>query len=171
MRYDPGMHRIGTWIEYSPHGVGRIANHHGTRYIVSFPGVGLREIDSHDPHVHEAKQPPQEDPIKAAVREVLDEYGFGAVSELAGRWEGGEIVVRSAKGDIQEHRLAVDALFHKVVMIRDRLRVLEAKINANKSISDVEKADLQLYITRSYGSLTSLNFLFKREEDKFSSKA
>ena len=165
------MYRIGTWIEYSPHGVGRIANHHGTRYIVSFPGIGLREIDSHDPGVHEAEQPAQEDPIKAAVREVLEEYGFGGASELAGRWEGGEIVVRAASGDVQEHRLSVDALFHKVVMIRDRLRVLEAKINANKTLSDVEKVELQQYITRSYGSLTSLNFLFKRDQDKFSSKS
>jgi len=165
------MHRIGTWIEYSPHGVGRIANHHGTRYIVSFPGIGLREIDSHDPGVRETEQPPQEDPIKAAVREVLDEYGFGAVCELAGRWEGGEIIVRSASGDVGEHRLAVDALFHKVVMIRDRLRVLEAKINAHKTLSDVEKVDLQLYVTRCYGSLTSLNFLFNRDEDKFSTKS
>ena len=165
------MHRIGTWIEYSPHGVGRIANHNGTRYIVSFPGIGLREVDSHDPGVREADQPAQEDPIKAAVREVLEEYGFGGASELAGRWEGGEIVIRPAGGDVQEHRLSIDALFHKVVMIRDRLRVLEAKINGNKTLSDVEKVELQQYITRSYGSLTSLNFLFKSDQDKFSSKS
>ena len=164
------MLRIGSWIEYSPHGIGRIANHHGTRYIVSFPGVGLREIDAHDPGVIEAQTPPQEDPIKAAVREVLDEYGFGGASELAGRWEGGEIVVRSASGDVGEHRLAIDAFFHKVVMIRDRLRVLEQKINGNKTLSNVEKVDLQQYITRCYGSLTSLNFLFKSDADKFSSK-
>ncbi|MHC4955210.1 MAG: hypothetical protein ACYTGZ_15255 [Planctomycetota bacterium] len=164
------MFRIGTWIEYSPHGVGRIANTIGTRYIVSFPGVGLREVDSHDPGVREADQPAQDDPIKAAVREVLEEFGFGAVSELAGRWEGGEIVVRSATGEVKEHRLAIDNLFHKIVMIRDRLRVLEQKINANKTLTEVEKVDLQQYITRCYGSLTGLNFLFKRDEDKFSSK-
>ena len=142
----------------------------GTLQLESDPFFGLREIDAHDPGVIEAKTPPQEDPIKAAVREVLDEYGFGGASELAGRWEGGEIVVRSASGDVTEHRLAIDALFHKVVMIRDRLRVLEQKVNANKTLSDVEKVDLQQYVTRCYGSLTSLNFLFQRDEDKFSSK-
>lgn len=164
------MLRIGAWIEHPAHGLGRIANHNGTRYIVSFPSIGLREVDSHDATIREVPAPLQEDPIKAAVRDVLEEYGFGGVSELAGRWEGGTLVVRSAGGDVNEHVLPVDALFHKVVMIRDRLRVLEQKVNANKTLSDVEKVDLQQYVTRCYGSLTSLNFLFKRDEDKFSSK-
>ncbi len=164
------MLRIGSWVEHPAHGVGRIANHNGTKYIISFPGIGLREVESHDSSLHEAKTPLQDDPIKAAVREVLDEYGFGGASELAGKWEGGEIIVRSATGATQEHRLPIDALFHKVVMVRDRLRVLEQKINASKNLSNVEKVDLQQYITRSYGSLTSLNFLFKQEQDKFSSK-
>ena len=164
------MLRIGSWIEHPTHGVGRISNHNGTKYIISFPSIGLREVESHDSSIREAKTPLQDDPIKAAVREVLDEYGFGGASELAGKWEGGEIVVRSADGAAQEHRLPIDALFHKVVMVRDRLRVLEQKINANKNLSDVEKVDIQQYITRSYGSLTSLNFLFKQEQDKFSSK-
>ncbi|MHC4972927.1 MAG: hypothetical protein ACYTG3_11400 [Planctomycetota bacterium] len=162
------MLRIGAWIEHPHFGVGRIANHHGTRYICSFPGVGLREVESHEAGIREV-DPPQEDPIKSAVREVLEEYGFGGVAELAGRWEGGEIIVKPAREDLQPHRLPVDKLFQKVVMIRDRLRVLEQKINANKTLSAVEKAELQAYVTRSYGSLTSLNFLFKRDEDKFSS--
>ena len=164
------MLRIGTWIEHPAHGVGRIANHNADRYIVSFPAIGLREVDSHDATIREAKAPLQEDPIKAAVRDVLEEYGFGGVSELAGRWEGGEIIVRAPGGDVKDHHLPIDALFHKVVMIRDRLRVLEQKVNANKTLNDVEKVDLQQYVTRCYGSLTSLNFLFKREQDKFTTK-
>jgi len=162
------MLRIGAWIEHPHFGVGRIANHHGTRYICSFPGVGLREVESHEAGIREV-DPPQEDPIKSAVREVLEEFGFGGVAELAGRWEGGEIVVKPARDDMQPHRLPVDKLFHKVVMIRDRLRVLEQKINGNKTLSSMEKAELQAYITRCYGSLTSFNFLFKRDDEKFSS--
>lgn len=162
------MLRIGAWIEHPHFGVGRIANHLGTRYICSFPGVGLREVESHEAGIREV-DPPQEDPIKSAVREVLEEYGFGGVAELAGRWEGGEIVVKPARDDVQPHRLPVDKLFHKVVMIRDRLRVLEQKINGNKTLNVLEKAELQAYITRCYGSLTSFNFLFKRDDEKFSS--
>ena len=164
------MLRIGAWIEHPQFGAGRISNHNGTRYIVSFPGVGLREVDSHEAGIRELETPPQEDPIKRAVREILDEYGFGATSELATRWAGGEVVVRSASGDVKEHRLEIDKLFHKVVMIRDRLRVLEQKVNAHKTLGTTEKIDLQGYITKCYGSLTSLNFLFKNDEDKFSSK-
>jgi len=158
---------IGAWIDHPHYGRARIVNHNGTRYIASIPGVGLREFDANEPGVREAPAPPQGDPIRQALREVLDEYGFGAAAPMAGRWEGGELVVRPGKPGLQEHRLPVDQLFHKVVMVRDRLRVLEQKINASERLSDVEKADLQLYITRCYGSLTSLNFLFAREEDKF----
>ena len=160
------MPRIGAWIEHPQLGVGRVANSNENAWVVSFPGVGLRNVQPNEVGVREVPAPPQEDPIKRAVREVLDEYGFGAVAEIAGRWEGGEIVVRSATG-AQDHRMEVDKLFHKVVMIRDRLRVLEQKINANKTLSGAEKVDLQQYVTRCYGSLTSLNFLFKRDEDKF----
>ena len=107
------------------------------------------------------------DPIKVALRDVLEEYGFGGVAEIAGRWDGGEIVVRSPREGVKEHHLSVDQLFHKVVMIRDRLRVLEQKINAHKTLAPAEKIEMQQYVTRCYGSLTSLNFLFAREEDKF----
>jgi hypothetical protein len=162
------MLRIGAWLEHPHYGLGRITNHRGTRYVCSFASVGIREIESHEPGVHEAAAPPGGDPIKDALREVLEEYGFGGVAELGGRWEGGEVIVRPAKEGLKEHHLPVDALFHKVVMIRDRLRVLEQKINASKSLSDAEKLEMQQYVTRCYGSLTSLNFLFKRDEDKFS---
>jgi hypothetical protein len=161
------MLRIGAWIEHPHYGLGRITNHKDTRYVVTFP-VGIREVESHEPGIFEAKAPPGGDPIKDALRSVLEEYGIGGVAELGGRWEGGEIIVRPAKEGLKEHHLPVDALFHKVVMIRDRLRVLEQKINANKGLSDADKVEMQQYVTRCYGSLTSLNFLFKREEDKFS---
>jgi len=161
------MLRIGAWIEHPHYGLGKITNHKDTRYVVAFQ-VGIREVESHEPGVHEAKAPPGGDPIKDALREVLEEYGLGGVAELAGRWEGGEIIVRPAKEGLKEHHLPVDALFHKVVMIRDRLRVLEQKVNAHKTLSDADKVELEQYVTRCYGSLTSLNFLFKRDEDKFS---
>jgi len=160
------MPRIGAWIEHPQLGVGRIANIRDTTWIVSFPGVGLRNVTAREAGVREVDEPPQGDPIKRAVREVLDEYGFGGAAEIAGRWEGGEIVVRSPTG-AKEHRMEVDKLFHKVVMIRDRLRVLEQKVNANKTLTVAEKVELQQYVTRCYGSLTSLNFLFRNDEDKF----
>jgi hypothetical protein len=161
------MLRIGAWIEHPHYGLGKITNHKDTRYVVAFQ-VGIREVESHEAGVREAKAPPGGDPIKDALREVLEEYGLGGVAELGGRWEGATVTVKPAKDGLKEHVLPADALFHKVVMIRDRLRVLEQKLNAHKGLSDADKVEMQQYVTRCYGSLTSLNFLFKREEDKFS---
>ena len=67
----------------------------------------------------------------------------------------------------QAKEIPLDALFHKVVMIRDRLRVLEQKINAHEKLSDAEKVDIQQYVTRCYGSLTTFNLLFRDEKDRF----
>jgi hypothetical protein len=87
--------------------------------------------------------------------------------ELAPRWQGGEVVVRPQDPELAAKTLPVEALFHKIVMVRDRLRVMEAQINAHKGLSDAEKVDLQQYVTRIYGSLTTFNFLFRDKKDWF----
>ena len=85
---------------------------------------------------------------------------------LASRWAGGKLMITPGR-EGQSKELSVDVLFHKVVMIRDRLRALEQKVNAHPKLTDAEKVELQQYVTRSYGSLTSFNFLFRDREDQF----
>ncbi|MCI0569306.1 MAG: hypothetical protein L0Y66_01000 [Myxococcaceae bacterium] len=86
---------------------------------------------------------------------------------LAQKWEGGKLQLVPGKAEVKGSELPIDTLFHKVVMVRDRLRVLEQKLNAHPKLSDAEKVEMQGYITRIYGSLTSFNQLFREKGDQF----
>lgn len=89
------------------------------------------------------------------------------VPPMAAKWEGGTVRMVPHDPALQPKELPIDTLFHKVVMVRDRLRTLEQKLNAHPKLSDAEKVEMQHYITRSYGSLTSFNILFREKGDQF----
>ncbi|HYV43289.1 MAG TPA: hypothetical protein VFA20_00450 [Myxococcaceae bacterium] len=86
---------------------------------------------------------------------------------MASKWQGGVVQILPGNKELQGKEVSVDSLFHKVVMIRDRLRTLEQKINANPKLTDAEKVEIQHYVTRCYGSLTSFNLLFRDKDDQF----
>jgi hypothetical protein len=107
------------------------------------------------------------DEFRRVLADVIrDELGVGRV-ELAGRWEGGEMILKPGRPGTQEKRIPLDSLFHKIVMIRDKLRVLEQRINSHPKLADDEKVQLQQYVTGCYGSLTTFNVLFANREDSF----
>ncbi|HME92468.1 MAG TPA: hypothetical protein VKE49_13645 [Myxococcaceae bacterium] len=101
------------------------------------------------------------------LMDVFREASGDVEVALAPKWEGGVIQLLPGKAELQGKELPINALFHKVVMIRDRLRTLEQKVNAHPKLSDAEKVEMQQYITRIYGSLTSFNVLFRDKSDQF----
>ncbi|MDH3200531.1 MAG: hypothetical protein OEM15_06525 [Myxococcales bacterium] len=108
-----------------------------------------------------------QDTFRQVLREVLfDELGVRDV-DMGDRWNGGELVLIPGREGTQEKRMPLDVFFKKIVMVRDKLRVLEQKINGHKGLSDDEKVQLQQYITGCYGSLTTFNVLFRSKEDQF----
>lgn len=105
--------------------------------------------------------------FREVLREVLfEELGIREV-DMGDRWHGGELVLVPGKAETQEKRIPLEVFFKKIVMVRDKLRVLEQKINSHQGLSDEEKVQLQHYITGCYGSLTTFNVLFKRKDDQF----
>ncbi len=86
--------------------------------------------------------------------------------DLAGKWQGGKMILESSDHSLQPKEIPIETFFHKIVMIRDRLRVIEQKINSSK-LTDEDKLELQQYITRIYGSLTTFNVLFASKGDQF----
>jgi enoyl-[acyl-carrier-protein] reductase (NADH) len=126
------------------------------------PSATVRELDV-----------PLNSLIREVAQSVVDALGFEKedqlVEGLANRWQKGTVVLQAADTSLQPKEIPLETFFHKIVMIRNNLRVLEQKVNASEKLSEADKFDLHQYITRCYGSLTTFNVLFKNKEDQFKS--
>ena len=106
--------------------------------------------------------------LKELFREILEEEtGYGETA-IHPRFSGGRILIEPYDKTLQTKEVPIDTFFHKIVMVRDRLRVLEAKLNAHPNLSEADKLELQQYISKCYGSLTTFNFMFADDRSKFS---
>ena len=120
--------------------------------------------------VHGLSQPLKnfvEETARATVTALGLEKPESFVEELAARWENGKMILHPADPTLQTKEIELEVFFHKIVMMRNNLRVLEQKVNAHEKLSEVEKIDMQQYITRCYGSMTTFNLLFRGKEGQF----
>ena len=105
--------------------------------------------------------------LKSILAEVLDEALNVSDAPMAPRFKGGKVIVQPGNADLQPKEIEIDVLFRKVVAIRDKLRVLEQKINGSENLDATEKVQIQQYITACYGTMTTFNFLFRDRDDGF----
>jgi hypothetical protein len=106
--------------------------------------------------------------IEEAVENVLDRrLNEFQLVPMANKWNNGTLIMKAGDDSLQPKEMPIEAFFHKIVMVRDRLRLIEQKINSHKTLTDEEKVDLQQYVTGVYGSLTTFNVLFKEIHHQF----
>jgi hypothetical protein len=133
------------------------------------------ELKPAEPHAKlEGLEKPLRDLIAEVVEATADKLDLKVDAEefapqLAPRWIGGKVVMHPHDASLAPKEVELDVFFRKIVMVRDNLRVLEQKINAHPKLNDAERIELQHYITKSYGSLTTFNLLFKEKGQTFQS--
>jgi hypothetical protein len=169
---------VGLRIKHPQYGIGVVKSVSEHTAEIRFDDL-QREIDPELSGITPAEpsltvtglERPLEQFVKDIVTDFVDKLGFEkpeATAPLLGaRWHKGKLVVHPADATLQTKEVPLEVFFHKIVGVRNQLRVLEQKINSHPTLNDGEKVEMQQYITRCYGSLTTFNILFKEKEDQF----
>ncbi len=165
---------IGTRLQHTQLGPGVIVGILYATYLISFIHHGIKEIDKTDSKLEEiipenvTEEIETHSQVEKSLLKILRLWnGISEIVPLGEKWIGGTILLQPADKLLKPKEIPVNDFFHKIVMLRDRLRVLEQNINSNKKLSDEDKVNIQQYITRCYGSLTTFNVLFKNKEQWF----
>ena len=165
---------IGTRLQHTQHGPGVIVAVKYATYLVSFINVGVKEIDKTDSNLDDivpenvsAEIETQSAFEKSLVNILRLWGGISEIVPLGEKWHKGTMLLQPFDKSLKPKEIPISDFFHKIVLLRDRLRVLEQNINSSKNLSDEEKVNMQQYITRCYGSLTTFNVLFRNKEQWF----
>jgi hypothetical protein len=163
---------IGSRVKHPAFGDGVIIRLHKAAYDVCFTLYGIKMVGKDYDNWTVVEVIPSESSVtfseaeKSLMKVLRTWANITEEVELGDKWDGGTMILKPKDTSMKPKEIPVEAFFHKIVMVRDRLRVMEQRVNAS-NISDEEKVNLQQYITRIYGSLTTFNVLFKYKEDYF----
>lgn len=164
---------IGSRIQHREYGKGVVTNVTSKHYWVTFIDNGLDTLDlDADFDVIELVEDEVDtisfSEVEQSLISILRRWSDASqVTPIADKWKGGSMVLKPGDANLSDKEIPLDTFFHKIVMVRDRIRVMEQKINASSNLDDQEKVDLQQYLTRIYGSLTTFNVLFNNKSDHF----
>jgi len=165
---------IGSRVKHTTYGEGVVVNVKAATYIITFMQHGRKEVDrfNNQLEIIEAIESPDDMISSADVERSLISIlrRWSDIQEevsIGQKWVKGKMILQPYDTNMAGKEIPIETFFHKIVMLRDRLRVMEQRINAHKLLSDEDKVDLQQYITRIYGSLTTFNVLFKYPHDHF----
>lgn len=163
---------IGSRVCHPEFGDGVVINLKSTGYTITFLQEGVKVLKFDAPlSVIDAIEPDGDQvslfDVEQALTRVLQRWADQTeLVPLGDKWKGGKLVLKPGRADLSQKEMPIDQFFHKIVLVRDRLRVLEQRVNASV-LDDEVKVDIQQYITRIYGSLTSFNLLFKHQHQQF----
>ena len=167
---------IGSRVKHPTYGVGVVTKLFPVGYEICFMQFGLKQIGKtyEDWEIIEAIVTEESvtftEAEKSLVKILKAWSDISEVVQLGDKWKNGQMILRPGESNLKDKEVPIETFFHKIVMVRDRVRVMEQKVNSSK-LSDEEKIDIQQYITRIYGSLTTFNILFKEKEDYFVGEA
>lgn len=166
----------GSIVDHEHYGKGKIIEVHDLYWTIDFGKSGVIEVLKRRTDL--LKLLPEEqseltkhgftmDELEKTLRRILEEYTGGGDIEMGGKWEGGKLIMEPGDTSLKSKEVPIETFFHKIVMLRDRLRVMEQKINAHPKFSDEDKIEMQQYVTKIYGTLTTFNVLFQDKDDYF----
>ncbi|MCB0658544.1 MAG: hypothetical protein KDC57_20510 [Saprospiraceae bacterium] len=163
----------GSRVRHPAYGDGVVVKLHVAAYSVCFMQHGMKLVgkDYRDWQVIEALE--TDDAVtfneaeKSLIKILKAWSDITQIVPLGDKWDGGVMILKPEDDSLKPKEIPIDVFFHKIVMLRDRLRVMEQRINSHDKLTDEDKFNLQQYITRIYGSLTTFNVLFKHKEDQF----
>lgn len=165
---------IGSRIKHPEFGSGVIINVKTKTYTIVFIERGRVEVSKsyNALEILEAAEPDTDlvslNQVESILTNIIKRYSdIQETVQLGQKWVGGKIVLYPGQANLQPKELPIDVFFNKIIMLRDRLRVMEQRINAHDKLSEEDKINLQQYLTRIYGSLTTFNVLFKNADEHF----